>query len=56
MELKKLYDKDGNVNLVEPGSQAEQERLTLGWTDKVIKSKVAQKDTSEKNAPEGKSE
>lgn len=43
MELKEMYSPEGEMNLVEPESQAEQERLALGWTDKKPKAKAKPK-------------
>ena len=39
MKLKKLYDKNGQFALVEPGSQAEDELKAIGYSEKTPRKK-----------------
>tara|TARA_B100000614_G_scaffold260447_1_gene287322 strand:- start:121 stop:276 length:156 start_codon:yes stop_codon:yes gene_type:complete len=50
MKLKKMYSNDGEMHLVEPDSQAEHERVELGWTDKAPKTQIKKKTAMETKA------
>lgn len=52
MKLKKLYNKGGEMHLVEPGSQADIERLDTGWTETAPKAKPTPKPTAKTDKAE----
>lgn len=45
MKLKRLISPEGDTALVEPGSEAEKERIDLGWKEKNNTKTVKAKET-----------
>ena len=53
MKLKRLISPEGDVALVEPGSEAEKERIDLGWKEenntKTVKAKEIESEETKVN-------